>query len=441
MLGAGPAAMRIDSIYLRDVGPFDEVTIPFPEGKDPNLADVYLLTGPNGCGKSTVLYAIAAAFREHLDVLGPTRIFSRMRTDKALAAIRMSDEVLAVTTSQSVVTNPFDHTRMGPASIRIRENGLRHLRQANSGRRRDQATYGSMFTYAGSRSTQDVHVLAIQEMTDHPLQNSLAFEQASDTSKLVHWIANQEFKRLKAQNRGDADEAAALYRSILDIEAVVGEIVEDPTFRFVHGNRDNDVRICWQGKQLDFGVLPAGLQSIVSWVADLLMRLDRSKWTDGTPPLLRPFMLLLDEIDVHLHPEWQRKVLPAIQKLFPNAQIIATTHSPFVVASADDAHVIRLELKNGVSSLASVDEFQSGQSYRSVLQGIFGLKTEFDVATEKLFEKFYVAKAHLFEDGTSDRTEVDQIARELASRGEEVADIIGLELRQLDRQLAKRAAG
>ena len=52
--------MRIDRIRLQDVGPFEDETIEFPAGQDPNLADVYLLTGQNGTGKSTILYALAS---------------------------------------------------------------------------------------------------------------------------------------------------------------------------------------------------------------------------------------------------------------------------------------------------------------------------------------------------------------------------------------------
>jgi DNA repair exonuclease SbcCD ATPase subunit len=52
--------MHIERILLRDIGPFDDVTIEFPKGTAPDIADVYLLTGPNGSGKSTVLYALAA---------------------------------------------------------------------------------------------------------------------------------------------------------------------------------------------------------------------------------------------------------------------------------------------------------------------------------------------------------------------------------------------
>lgn len=67
------------------------------------------------------------------------------------------------------------------------------------------------------------------------------------------------------------------------------------------------------------------------------MRLDRLPWKDQTPILDREITLFLDEIEVHLHPAWQRRILPVVQSLFSKAQVFVSTHSPFVIASADDA--------------------------------------------------------------------------------------------------------
>lgn len=63
------------------------------------------------------------------------------------------------------------------------------------------------------------------------------------------------------------------------------------------------------GKSIEFDVLPDGLKSIISWVADLLMRMDRIEWVDDRDVFEREFILLLDEVDIHLHPSWQRKIL------------------------------------------------------------------------------------------------------------------------------------
>jgi hypothetical protein len=87
--------MHIEKILLRDVGPFDDVTIEFPKGTDPQLADVYLLTGPNGTGKSTILYALAAVIgggaMRGATTLGRDLLRARMRSRNALVAFRTDD--------------------------------------------------------------------------------------------------------------------------------------------------------------------------------------------------------------------------------------------------------------------------------------------------------------------------------------------------------------
>ena len=170
------------------------------------------------------------------------------------------------------------------------------------------------------------------------------------------------------------------------------------------------------------------------------MRLDRIPWVDDTPPMQRSFLLLLDEIDIHLHPSWQRKVLPIVQRMFPNAQIIATTHSPFVVASAEDAQIIKLKVENGVASLESNDRSQLGLSYGTVLETTFGISSEFNIETERLFAAFHLAKSELLAGTTTDRSKVNALAQQLARRSEEVEYLVGVELRQLERPLGKQGA-
>jgi predicted ATP-dependent endonuclease of OLD family len=155
----------------------------------------------------------------------------------------------------------------------------------------------------------------------------------------------------------------------------------------------------------------------------------------------RWFLLLLDEIDIHLHPAWQRKVIPVVQRVFPNAQIIASTHSPFVVTSAEDAHIVHFTVKDGKSTILDMHDSQGGSSYGAVLRDIFGIGSEFDVKTEEMFAAFHEAKNRLLRGETSDRNEVDRLASELGERSYEVAQMMGFELRQLDRQLAQRSAG
>lgn len=299
------------------------------------------------------------------------------------------------------------------------------------------------FAYAGTRKVESGRVSAIAEPTQNPLIGSLSFRHhAADTKNLAQWIASQEFLRLKAKEAGRSERAAQIARSIRVIEEAIADIIEDPSFAFVSGSDfDLDVRVRRHGVVLDMDVLPDGVKSIVSWIADLLMRLDRIPWVDDTPTVQRSFLLLLDEIDIHLHPAWQRRVIPIVQQLFPKAQIIASTHSPFVVGSADDAHVITFAMKDGVSTVESIKPSQIGVSYSAVLREIFGIKSEFDIETERMLAEFHAAKMRLLDGTSTDRAAVDELARKLAARGEELSSMVGFELRQLDRRLQKQTAG
>ncbi len=450
--------MRIDKILLRQVGPFEDATIELPPGDDPELADVYLLTGPNGSGKSTALYALAGLFGTGFNQLGPDFSAPRFRSAESLAATKWDRGSLAssrqlIDGNQESLTDPFGwevemkRIQVAPDQGMVYFNGRKDGPFYRYSFLASQFRFDSpherfswaVFAYAGMRDISHVQVKSIQEPKLDPFWNSLSFTNTADTENLAQWVANQDFKRLKAKEAGKAERAEQLAKSIRDIESIVAEIVGE-NFAFDTSDEDNNVRIRLNGSVVDLGLLPDGLKSIVSWVADLLMRLDRIPWVEDTPTLERTFLLLLDEVDIHLHPAWQRKVLPIVQRMFPNAQIIASTHSPFVVVSAEDAHIVTLKLEHGVSSVEQVAPSQAGVSYSAVLRSIFGIDSEFDLETEQTFQRFHQAKRALLSGEAKDRAQVDELADQLGQRSEEVKELVAIELRQLERQL-KSAAG
>jgi len=143
-------------------------------------------------------------------------------------------------------------------------------------------------------------------------------------------------------------------------------------------------------------------------------------------------LLLLDEVDIHLHPKWQRRILPAIQTLLPNAQIFVSTHSPFVVGSVADAWVYRLPEPGKGNGVIEGIPSGAGKSYRLILDEVFGIDDEFDVETEILFDDFYRYRDTFLHNPQSPQTLLDTAAK-LAARGEEAAAIVGRELRQIAR--------
>jgi len=81
---------------------------------------------------------------------------------------------------------------------------------------------------------------------------------------------------------------------------------------------------------------------MTAWIVDLSSRLFE-RYGTLTDPLSGPAVCLVDEIDLHLHPRWQRDLITRLTALFPNTQFIATAHSPLVVQAAPDANIVVLK--------------------------------------------------------------------------------------------------
>jgi ABC-type multidrug transport system ATPase subunit len=143
--------------------------------------------------------------------------------------------------------------------------------------------------------------------------------------------------------------------------------------------------------------------------------------------------ILLDEIEVHLHPHWQRKILPIIQDLFKNAQIFLTTHAPFIANSIDGATIYELSLLNGRSQLTEVTQSKSSLSYELVLKQVFGVKTLYGVDTQTELDQFYEKRNLLLQKQPVDEQSFLKLAHKLAVRSTEMAYLVSAELRQLSK--------
>lgn len=290
----------------------------------------------------------------------------------------------------------------------------------------------AVFAYSGERSLRSVSLDGVKELKLNPLENAINFHAPPDSNQLIQWVANIKAKAAFAYQEGKATDAERYKQSIARIEEAVGEIVGfDVRFSFRY--EPIAVGINVDGRELYFDVLPDGLKSVISWIADLLMRLERIKWKEECNVLDRNFILFLDEIEVHLHPKLQRKILPVVQKLFKNAQIFIATHSPFVVASVSDAWIYKLGEQDGGMGVTEVVQSKAGISYPAVLDEIFDVDEYFDIQTEAEFKEFYSIKDELLEGKEQNLSRFMEVAKKLAEKSPEISDIIGRELRQLTR--------
>ena len=87
--------------------------------------------------------------------------------------------------------------------------------------------------------------------------------------------------------------------------------------------------------------LSNGFKTMIAWMVDLAARLFEL-YPDSPNPLAEPAVVLVDEIDLHLHPKWQRNIMKYLSERFPNTQFIVTAHSPLIVQAATEANIVVL---------------------------------------------------------------------------------------------------
>ncbi len=108
-----------------------------------------------------------------------------------------------------------------------------------------------------------------------------------------------------------------------------------------------------------------GYQTLIAWIVDLASRLVE-QYPDSDDPLSEPAVVLVDEIDLHLHPSWQRDIMKYLSNRFPNTQFIATAHSPLIVQAAPsvNANVVVLRRPKGKDYVVIDNETESVRGWR-----------------------------------------------------------------------------
>lgn len=118
-----------------------------------------------------------------------------------------------------------------------------------------------------------------------------------------------------------------------------------------------------------------GYRTMISWIVDLASRLVEH-YPDSPNPLAEPAVVLVDEIDLHLHPKWQRELIGFLTERFPNTQFIATAHSPLIVQSAGDANIALLKREGDHVVIENNPETIRGWRIDQILTSdLFGLET------------------------------------------------------------------
>ena len=407
--------MHLKQITLTDFRCFDSLTIDLHER-------LTVLVAENAGGKTAVLDGIAkglAAWLPHLDSaeqrlpLFPLddddlrvtpAINNRGREVAKLAAVtylRLAMDVdgaaldwdIAHVLNDSVITS----CKHGVAALRQRATQLRDAIHAG-----DEDISVPVFAYYGihrGHATQEIPDRIREPRADYSRRLSALVDSLApnlrDFSEMIRWFkeaALDEYQWEEARKEGSLapGESAERYEGALPhirraFEAVLGDRVSDPridrvTKKFVVDFRGDDGAVT----PLRFDQLCQGYASVLALVMDLAQRLaianphfdaatehdHREGMDEIIDPLSAPAIVLIDEVDLHLHPSWQQRVLGDLTRAFPGTQFIVTTHSPQVVSTVP-TECIRI-LKDGKVYAAPAGT--DGAEAHRMLKSVFGVE-------------------------------------------------------------------
>jgi hypothetical protein len=330
------------------------------------LPNVNLIVGDNGGGKTSILRAIAlATLAPVISSAGfvPYRLVRRTREGVEKSARVEVDVVLH---DQDGVRARKQAAERTTATVieRITDVELVRPEGATSegweGMFDDKSPAFLIVGYGASRrveaaTTFDTSVRNRQRQLRYQRVSGL-FEEGVTLIPLQAWLP-----QMQLSNR-------ARYRQVVDLIDML--LPEECEFR---GDQDESGEYLFEmrGLPVPFGALSDGYHAYIGWIADLLYHV-----TIGAPGIAKLVdnsgIVLIDEIDLHLHPEWQRSVVPKLAAALPNLQFILTSHSPIVAGTLQAANIYLTEPTEGAAStVRQIEERIHGLSAEQILLGSY----------------------------------------------------------------------
>jgi len=272
------------------------------------------------------------------------------------------------------------------------------------------------------------------------LQDHLTFDRPQSEDALIcQSMANLKIGAAMEQLRRGPETNARATDITRRLESAI-TTVTGRRFAFdVSPSPEVHLKVFWGDVKMRIAELPDGLRSIIGWLVSCIAKLD-AKFPEHPNPLDVPLLMLLDEPESHLHPAWQRQLVPAAQILFPNSQIFIATHSPFVISSVNFGwiHVLRANDKGLVTADKPIP-CSAGDTYLDVVSDILGIQEWYDPETENLLAEFRSIRKNVL-DGADTIDNLRGKAEVIAARSASLSNMMARELRQLDRLMATGVA-
>jgi len=195
------------------------------------------------------------------------------------------------------------------------------------------------------------------------------------SSNLLKFLVKVEFEKLYAYKQKDEEKINEIENWYQNFTEMLKEVFEEENLKLEFNISDYSHKILIDGKEpFDFRSLPSGFSSILKIISEIMLRIEfKKKDTAG--------IIIIDEIDVHLHLKLQEKILPFLVQLFPDMQFIVSTHSPFVLNSISSTFIYDLE-----SKMKFLDA--SNLSYSGLIESYFKVNSEYSTIVKDKIKRF-----------------------------------------------------
>jgi predicted ATP-binding protein involved in virulence len=353
---------------------------------DGTLAQWTLILGDNGIGKSTLLQFIAWMI-PNFSNYKPAPLLDAEENQTLEHLVHRGKNITNPAVASAVfIANQRLNSKAGPSvskcetrmSITLNESGkLDKVGPQVKASKRGVFYKEEINIYAYSASRQlgklNVSSIVLSDMVPSFVQEKTELYDAEEILRTLHH-ASLGLKSLEEQKRYTVflERVEKMMVALLpDFEKI--EDIEIGPIQTFSDDQSGGVTIKTKhGNKIPFNDFSLGYKSVASWTIDLAYRFF-SKYHHTENPLAEPAIVLIDELDLHLHPLWQQRIMANLTDHFPNTQFIATAHSPLMVQEA-------------VRSNYAVLRFEgSGVKIENRPEGIDGWRVD-QILTSELFD-------------------------------------------------------
>lgn len=398
--------MRLDRITLTNLRAFEHFELALDER-------LTLLVGRNGSGKSTVLDGIAVALGAW--VSGFKSIKEDHPIDKRWARLERTDvggvageearfPVRVEATGEVLGTEGVSWAReLRSVDGRTTAGEATHLRnlahRAETGfAHADTSDDLPLVAYYG---TGRLWVQKRDRKSSRPPKNGksrlagyrAALEAASDHKSFEAWMARQEADRIQRLARA-SEEGRPLDEVKSPLLEAVGAAAcacLEGAVRFHYSASHQELRVDLEGGlTIPFADLSDGQRNLIAVAADIAWRATQlNPQFAGMAPVRTAGVVLIDEVELHLHPAWQRRVLDDLLRAFPCLQFVCTTHSPQVMSSAPPGAIRLIDRDHEVHRVEA-----RGKTTNVILEDVLGVQSRPQSVRDAILELY-----RLIEDG------------------------------------------